>query len=152
MPLDIVKFLLAKIVVSPFKDTAPVLSAKSICSGLRKSRCHRDCAVGGQAGSCGNQSRYCRCSCPSGSRDSTTVKFPPRVVRPVPSNERVGLEVILPNVNAVVVAPPAVIVEPLIAVVDPTLPKVKALWVVVPMFKATAVAVSKVGAKKEVAA
>ena len=81
-----------------------------------------------------------------------TVRLPPKVVRPVPSKVRVGLEVTLPRVKAVVVAPPAVMVEPLIAVVAPTLPRVKAVWVVVPIFMATAVAVSQVGARKEVAA
>ena len=81
-----------------------------------------------------------------------TVKLPPNVVRPVPSKVRVGLVVTLPKEIAVVVADPAVMVDPLMAVVAPTLPRVKAVWVAVPIFMATAVAVSKVGAKKEVAA
>ena len=42
--------------------------------------------------------------------------------------------------------------EELMAVVAPTLPRVRAVWVVVPRFKATAEAVSKVGAKKLVTA
>ena len=56
-----------------------------------------------------------------------TVKLPPKVVRPVPDKVRVGLEVAFPKVIAVVVADPAVMVEPLMAVVAPTLPRVKAV-------------------------
>ena len=41
-----------------------------------------------------------------------TVRFPPRDVRPVPSNVRVGLVVTFPKVMAVVLAPPATIVDP----------------------------------------
>lgn len=67
-----------------------------------------------------------------------TVKAPPKVVSPVPSKVRVGLVVTLPKVIAVVVADPAVMVEPLIAVVAPTLPKVRAVWFVVPNAKAPA--------------
>lgn len=79
-----------------------------------------------------------------------TVKLPPKVVRPVPSKVKVGLLVTLPKEIAVVVADPAVMVEPLMAVVAPTLPRVKAFWVAVPIFRATAVAVSIEGTAREV--
>jgi hypothetical protein len=41
-----------------------------------------------------------------------TVRFPPRVVSPVPSKVRVGLVVTFPRVNTVVFAEPATMVEP----------------------------------------
>ena len=68
--------------------------------------------------------------------------------------EMPALAVMRPEIVGVVVqvVGPMMRLEPLIVVEAPTLPKVRAVCVAVPILKATAVAVSRAGARKDVAA